>query len=221
MVTELRSKFVFVLLFVFLISDVCCPCFAASNSLNFSRTVLQLPSPDKAHLIYNSIAAANKGNDLLYVETPDELLLASASSKGGRITLLKYHRNVDVFWAPDSKSFVLNDWRDSGFSDAYLYKLGRGNKRISLRQSLLASGIPIEFRALVGNNDHSYVFVDKWDRPDQMAVKASGHYFSENKTVAYTLYYLWNMKDNKWKLLKREFSESLERVVPNVAEFGA
>lgn len=219
--TELSQKVLFVFLLTFSIGNVCCPCYAAGNSLNFSRAVLQLPSPDKAHLIYNSIAAANKGTDLLYVETPDELLLASASSKSGRVVLLKYHRNVDVFWAPDSKSFVLNDWRDSGFSDAYLYKMGSVNKRISLRQSLLASGIPAEFKALVSNKDHSYFFVDKWDRPDEMAVKASGHYFADNKTVAYTLYYLWKMKTNKWKLLKRESSENLERGIPNIAGFGA
>lgn len=218
----MNSKFLFALLLTIFICEISFPGYAAAgSSLNFSRASLRLPSPDKANLIYSSVAAPNKGTDLLYVDVPDELLLSRASSKSGSITVLKYHRNVDVFWAPDSKSFVLNDWRDSGFSDAYLYKLGSVKQRISLRQSLLASGIPVEERALVVNNDHSYVFVDKWDRPDEIAVKASGHYFSENKTVAYTLHYLWNMKSNKWKLLKKEPSENLVRDVPNMARFGA
>lgn len=212
----------FGLLFACSICEVSFPGYAAAgDSLNFSRAILQLPSPDKAHLIYNAVAAANKGTDLLYVDVPDALLLRGASGKSGSIALLKYHRNIDVFWALDSKSFVLNDWSKSSFCDAYLYKFDSLKKRISLRQSLLASDIPVEERALIANRDHSYVFVDKWDRPDEIAVKASGHYFFENETVSYTLHYLWDMKSNKWKLLKKESSENLERDVPNLANFGA
>jgi hypothetical protein len=91
------------------------------------------------YLIHNLVASENRGTDLLYVETPDELLLTTKQGKSNRTKLLKYHRNVDVFWAPDSKAFVVNDWKENGFCDAILYKMGSLQKPVSLKEELIAS----------------------------------------------------------------------------------
>lgn len=193
----------------------------AKNSLNFSRTDQQLPSPDGLYVIRNLIGSKNKDSDLGYVETPDSLLFTTKNTRNKRKALLKYHRNVDVFWAPDSKAFVVNDWRRNNFCDALLYSVSSLHKPTSLRQNLLASGISAEERVLISNEEYSYVFVDQWNKPTELAIKASGHYFLKNKTVTYTIHYLWDMKSNRWKRLKRESRENLERGVPNMAHFGA
>lgn len=193
----------------------------AKNALNFSRSRQQLPSPDRLYVIHNLVASENRGSDLLYVATPDELLITSKAGERKRTKLLNYHRNVDVFWAPDSKAFVVNDWKNNSCCDAVLYKVGSLQKPISLKQNLIASGISADERARIFNKDHSYLFVDRWDKPTEVVVKASGHYFLRNKTVSYTFLYLWDLQLNKWKLLKKDSTENLERDVPNMAQFGA
>lgn len=189
----------------------------AKNGLNFSRDFEQLPSPNKLYVIQN--LPNNKGADLLYVETPDELLLTAKKDINKKIRLLKYHRNVDVFWAPDSTAFVVNDWSRNNFCDALLYSVSSLHKPTSLRQSLLASGISAEEKALISNEEYSYLFVDQWNKPTELVVKAAGHYFLKNKTMTYTIHYLWDMKSNRWKRLKRDSRENLERGVPNVTYF--
>lgn len=193
----------------------------AKDALNFSRIDQQLPSPDGLYVIRNLVAATNKNSDLFYVETPDALVFTTKNARTKGKALLKYHRNVDVFWAPDSKAFVVNDWRRNNFCDALLYSVGSLHKPTSLRKNLLASGISAEERAQISNEEYSYVFVDQWNKPTELAIKASGHYFLKNKTVTYTIHYLWDMKSNRWKRLKRESRENLERGVPNMAHFGS
>ncbi len=218
----MHSDRLIIRLFVFsllLTAGFYCNLAEAKNALNFSRTHQQLSSPDKLYLILN--LSRNKDSDLLYVETPDELVLTSKNLKTKSKVLIKYHRNVDVFWAPDSKAFVVNDWKNNNFCDALLYRVNSLQKPISLRDLLLVSGISREEKLLISNEEYSYVFVSRWDKPTEIVVKASGHYFLKNRTVVYTLHYLWDMKANKWKLLKKESSENLERDVPNMAQFGA
>ncbi len=193
----------------------------AKTALNFSRSPQVLISPDKTCEIQNLVDAANKDYSLLYVEAPDELLLIRKNAKNSRTKLLKYHRNVDVFWAPDSKAFVVNDWKENNYCDAYLYDLRSLPKPTSLKQKLITSRIAEEEKALIANKEYSYVFAKEWHNSAELLVKASGHYFLENKTVAYTLFYLWEMKTNRWKLLKKESIENLERDVINMKQFGA
>ncbi len=183
-----------------LTTGIYCNLAEAKNALNFSRAHQQLSSPDKLYLIQN--LRKNKDSNLMYVETPDELVLTSKNLKNRSTILLKYHRNVDVFWAPDSKAVVVNYWKNNNFCDALLYRVSSLQRPISLRQLLIVSGISEEEKLLISNEEYSYVFVSKWDKPTEIVVKASGHYFLKNRTVVYTLHYLWDMKANKWKLLK-------------------
>jgi hypothetical protein len=217
----LTSKIGTVLFSALLITVYCGDPALAKTALNFSRSLQVLVSPDRTCVIQNLVDAANKDSSLLYVEMPDELLLIRKDAKHSRTKLLKYHRNVDVFWAPDSKAFVVNDWKDNNHCDAYLYDLGSLQKPTSLKQKLITSRIAEEEKALIANKEYSYVFVKQWHNPAELLVKASGHYFFENKTVAYTFLYLWEMKTNRWKLLKKESIENLERDVSNMKQFGA
>ncbi|QQR59661.1 MAG: hypothetical protein IPG59_09280 [Candidatus Melainabacteria bacterium] len=217
----LNSKIGTVLFSALLITVYCGDPALAKSALNFARSLQVLVSPDKTCVIQNLVDAANKDSSLLYVEAPDELLLIRKNAKNSRTKLLKYHRSVDVFWAPDSKAFVVNDWKDNNYCDAYLYDLGRLHKPSSLKQKLITSRIAKDEKSLIANKEYSYVFVKQWHSPAELLVKASGHYFLENQTVAYTLFYLWEMKTNRWKLLKKESRENLERDVSNMKQFGA
>jgi len=193
----------------------------AKAALNFSRNPLQLYSPDRAYLIQNEVHSSNKNSKLLYVEKPDQLFLRK-SSDSNRKTICEYHRNVDVFWAPDSNSFILNNWKTSSSGDAYLFRLDALKKPVSLRDLLRSSGIATEDKELISNKDHSYVFADQWQGTGSLLVKASGHCSEQSKPVlSYTLYYLWDVKANNWKLMRRDLSENLERKVPNLSHFGA
>jgi len=192
----------------------------AKSALNFGRSSKRLVSPDKTNVIQNAISPANKNSTLLYVEVPDKLFLFKKKTSQGT-EILKYHRNIDVFWSPNSKSFVVNNWNNNNSCDAFLYDLNNLHKPISLKQKLIKSSISVKEKSLLTNNDFSYVFVTQWHKPTELFVKASGHYFLEKKTVEYTLYYLWKMKTNRWNLLKKESIENLERNVSNIKKFGA
>ncbi len=204
----------------FLIIFFCCDP-AAGSARNFSRSLQKLASPDKTCVIQNLVHTANKDCNLLYAEVPNELILIRENAKQSRTKLLKYHRNVDVFWAPDSKAFVVNDWKENNYCDASFYDLNNVQRPCTLRQKLITSGISEKEKTLIANNEYSYVFVKEWYAPSKLLVKASGHYFLKNQTVAYTLLYLWEMKTNRWKLLKKESIENLERKVSNMKQFGA
>ena len=192
------------------------------TSLNFSRSPLELRSPNGIYEIHNTVHPANFNNQMLYVEQPDTLVLRKVKDGSNDLLTLKYHRNVDVLWASDSRSFVVNKWDTNSHCDAVLYQLNNLRKPISIGRKLLSSGISAEEKKALTNADHSYIFVDKWDGADSVVVKASGHYFPSGKpTVSYTFYYRWTISSNSWKLINKESVENLKRAVPNMEQFGA
>jgi len=194
----------------------------AMTSINFARFPLKLVSPDGIYVFHNIVHSTKLNRNLLYVDQPDTLVLRKAKPGSRDLLTLKYHRNVDVIWAADSNSFVVNNWATNSHSDAVLYHVNDLGRPISVAGKLHSSGISAEEKKAIANMDHSYIFVEGWDGVDRLFVKASGHYFrSEKPVVSYTFYYQWTVSSNSWKLVKKENVENLERDVPNMKQFGA
>lgn len=174
----------------------------APSSCNFGRDSIKQYSPDRAFVVENTVRPIEAGNGLFLRKTSD--------SKG--VLLCVYQRSVDVLWSKNSKAFVINDWGGSNFADAHLYRqAGRrfSLKPLDLREALIGSDIDAESEKLISNDDHNYVFVEKWESPDILIVRATGHFYEAPINVEYTRRYRFFLKSDRFECLSRSAKESL------------
>lgn len=171
-------------------------------SSNFGRDSVKLFSPDRAYVVENIVRPVEAGNRLFLRKATD--------SKG--VLLSIYLRSVDVLWAEDSKAFALNDWGGSNFADAYLYRCDRGRfdlKPLDLREALLSSGLDAESNRLISNDDHNYVFVEKWEDANRLVVRATGHFYEAPDSVEYTRIFRYHLNSGSFECLSRSAEETL------------
>ncbi|WP_333642339.1 hypothetical protein [Mesotoga prima] len=169
---------------------------------NFSREAVKLYSPDRAFVVENIVRPIETGNRLF--------LRNAIDSKG--ILICVYLRSVDVLWSKDSKAFAVNDWGGSNFAEAYLYRKAGEHFALSplnIRDALLSSDLDAEANKLISNDDHNYVFIEKWDGSDRLIVRATGHFYEAPNNVEYTYRYRFFLRTGRFERLSRSTEESL------------
>lgn len=195
------------------------PNVAKTTTVNFSFEPIHLLSPNRAYEIQNDFLLPEDGGraEAHCVDDPRSLFLSRVGSSS-RIEIFRINRNVDVSWSPDSQFFAISDWYGSDISESYICRLSDTQKQlpgkpeeklISLRESLMSSDIPSDVKDIVATEDHNYISVVHWYGNRLLLIKASGHYSpSGGNMKEYSFLFSFDLKSNKWKLLKRMDYES-------------
>jgi hypothetical protein len=118
----------------------------------------------------NSVRAPNRLHSIKNVDRdqePNHSLLLRDEKTGLERKVLDYGRHVDVMWAPDSKSFFVNDYAGSSESNCQIFSV-EDLKRLDVLETLKAAdreGLP--------SSDHLYVTCKAW-HGDSIGVSLSG-----------------------------------------------
>ena len=104
-------------------------------------------------------------------EAPHQLFLHDRL-RNQKFKLLDYRRSVGVLWSPNGKSLAITDHAGSNLSNAYVFLLESGIRRIDIGE---------EFRrnagsaAAVPRNHHAYLEATKWLDDTKLLVRLHGY----------------------------------------------
>jgi hypothetical protein len=118
----------------------------------------------------NSLRAPNRLHSINNVDRdqePNHSLLLRDEKTGLERKVLDYGRHVDVMWAPDSKSFFVNDYAGSTESNCQIFS-AHDLKRLDVLETLKAAD-----RARLPGGDHLYVACTAW-HGESVGVSLSG-----------------------------------------------
>ena len=134
---------------------------AANDSTRFPG-VTEISSPDGKYVVRNQDREdGHPYHTLFLVDTIQET---------ERI-LLQYVRNVEVLWAPDSKSLFINDYQGSDESTCYVLD-DRATELIDVRQRLSKEN---SLKTHLARNHHVYVSCESWVTGKILSISASGY----------------------------------------------
>ena len=136
----------------------------AQETANWGNTIC--PATPK-----NQTASPDNQWTVLSTE-PDAKIWILDNSTGRRRFLLDCQASISVGWAPDSKSFFINNHEVSNFTDAIFYN-ARTLKATNIGKLLEASDPRLIRYRKAG---HHYVYVQRWISPHQALVRVSGHF---------------------------------------------
>jgi len=182
-------------------------------SVTFPGEVSQLKSPNGLYTIKNvdlPLRNQNDSNHILF-------FLRKGQKKGVALNLHRqfadapgvgtYSRSVDILWSPDSSAFVLNDWAGSNVASVYLYRVLDLTHPMDLGDKLWSALRNKRDKDSIAKSDHVYMFASKWISATVLEIKEAGH----GAGVAFTFYYLWDLRKNSCKLTKRLSEEDVSR----------
>jgi hypothetical protein len=138
----------------------------AQETANWGNTICP-PSP-------NDETASPDNHWTVLSTEPDARIWMLDNSTGRRRFLLDCQASISVGWAPDSKSFFINDHEVSNADDAFLYDTST-LKVINIGKLLTASDAQYVRYLTAG---HHYVDVQRWISPHEAMVVVSGHFDS-------------------------------------------
>jgi type IV secretory pathway protease TraF len=198
-------------LFVSILSLTVAVAAFAKTSICFPGGVSDLTSPNGLYTIKNVDQPVGSGNQ------PKHLLLFLRQGEQKKIALnphrlyadapvvASYDRCVDILWSPDSSAFVLNDWMGSNVASVYLYQVRDLRHPIDIGDKLFGALKDQQDKRSIAKSDHVYMFASKWISATVLEIKEAGH----GPGVAFTFYYLWDLRKNSCKFIKRMSKEDL------------
>lgn len=107
-----------------------------------------------------------------------------------RRVLFSYGRGIEILWNPDSKSFVLNDYAGSDYSECRIISVDEKAESINVWDKIVKDATAKEKRSLIENH-HVYIAAKEWIGSKTLKVKVWG--YGEVDRDGFTRYYLYEM----------------------------
>ena len=108
-----------------------------------------------------------------------------------RRKLFDYGRHIELLWNPDSKSFVLNDYAGSDYSECRIISVDEKVQPINVWDRIVKDATNKEQRSLLENH-HVYIAAKQWISSKTLKVKVWG--YGEVDHDGFTRYYLYEMR---------------------------
>ncbi len=108
-----------------------------------------------------------------------------------RRKLFDYERHIEILWNPDSKSFVLNDYAGSDYSECKIISVDEKAESIDVWDKIVKGIAPREQRTLLENH-HVYIAAREWGSRDAIKVKVWG--YGEVNRSGFTRFYTYDKK---------------------------
>jgi hypothetical protein len=165
----------------------------AANQAKATPPVVSLPMGKVSR-----IPSPNRKSTLVF-ECPHDCaerkLWIEETSSRARKLVKEYARSLDISWAPDSRSFFVND--NSGSTDARCYVYEAASlKESDVAKVILAGDIDAgQFL----NSGHSYLRAKRWLNSHELLVILTGHN-DGSPPRAFTLRYRVDLNDSVHKL---------------------
>jgi hypothetical protein len=105
-----------------------------------------------------------------------------------RRKLFNYGRGIEILWNPDSKSFVLNDYAGSDYSECRIISVDEKVQSINVWDKIVKKATTKEQRSLLENH-HVYIAAKQWISSKTLKVKVWG--YGEVDHDGFTRYYLY------------------------------
>jgi hypothetical protein len=133
-------------------------------------------------------------------------LLKKGQKKG--ILFYSFIRSVDTLWAPDSSSFVVNDWVGSNVAEPSLFRVEDPSIKVDILDKLTESLTTKQDKETMANALHSYVHATKWLSPSVLEIKAEGNGFGASNRPPcreFSLTYTWDLRSDKFTHVRSVF----------------
>jgi hypothetical protein len=108
-----------------------------------------------------------------------------------RRKLFEYGRHIEILWNPDSRSFVLNDYAGSDYSECKIISVDEKVRPIDVWDKIV-KGITINEQRSLLENHHVYIAAREWISPDTLKVRVWG-YGNVNHS-GFTRFYIYDKK---------------------------
>jgi hypothetical protein len=106
-----------------------------------------------------------------------------------RRKLFEYGRHIEILWNPDSKSFVLNDYGGSDYSECRIMSVDEKANSIDVWDAI-TKGITTKEQRNLLENHHVYIAAKEWISPDTLKVKVWG--YGEVNRPGFTRFYTYD-----------------------------
>jgi len=107
-----------------------------------------------------------------------------------RRELFNYGRSIEILWNPDSKSFVLNDYAGSDYSECRIISVDEKVQSINVWDKIVKDATTKEKRTLLENH-HVYITAKEWVSSQTLKVRVWG--YGEVDHDGFTRYYLYEI----------------------------
>jgi hypothetical protein len=107
-----------------------------------------------------------------------------------RRKLFNYGRGIEILWNRDSKSFVLNDYAGSDYSECRIFSVDEKVQSINVWDQVLKDATTKERRSLLENH-HVYIAAKEWISSKTLKVRVWG--YGEVHDDGFTRYYLYEI----------------------------
>jgi len=108
-----------------------------------------------------------------------------------RRELFSYSRSIELLWNPDGKSFVLNDYAGSDYSECKIIFVDEKAESIDVWDKIVKGIAPREQRSLLENH-HVYIAAREWVSRDAVKVKVWG--YGEVNRSGFIRFYTYDKK---------------------------